>query len=328
MPSSVTHSYFCNDVYEKIDKSIKSKLSSSYDMMRIFAQGPDPYFFYDFHLTPRSRRVYWISNSMHHSKINEHFLSLIKYINDKNYYDNDMVLAYLYGQICHFSLDTTCHPYIVYSSGRYYKKEKSTYKYNGKHEDMEYFIDRYLIWKREQILPKKYKMYKELFKIKPFNNELKDVIDNVMKNVYGYDNVSKIYYKSIKNMKKFYYVFNYDRYGIKKIFYTIMDFFGGNLFVKKREMSFYNSYNDKLYYLNNDKNEWNHPTNKEEIYNYSFTELYIKAINKAVNIISSVDKMLKDKKIDKEEVYKLFGNLDYGTGKDCNLELDSIYFKY
>ena len=93
-------------------------------------------------------------------------------------------------------------------------------------------------------------------------------------------------------------------------------------------ISLYNSYNDKLYYLNSDKDEWNHPTNKDEIYNYSFTELYIKAINKAVNIINSVDKMLKEKKIDEEEVYKLFGNLDYGTGKDCNLNLKNIYFKY
>ena len=132
MPSSITHSYFCDDVYDKLDNNIKKRINSSYNMMRVFAQGPDPYFFYDFHLTPRSKKVYWISHAMHHSKINEHFLSLIKYINDNNYYDNDMVLAYLYGQVCHFSLDTTCHPYIIYMSGSYVKGDKSTYKYNGK----------------------------------------------------------------------------------------------------------------------------------------------------------------------------------------------------
>ena len=62
MPSTITHSYFCDDVYDKLDKSLQKKLSKNYDMMKIFAQGPDPYFFYNFHLTPRSKKIYKISS--------------------------------------------------------------------------------------------------------------------------------------------------------------------------------------------------------------------------------------------------------------------------
>ena len=38
----------------------------------------------------------------------------INYINEMNYYYNEQVMAYLYGQICHFVLDSTVHPYIIY----------------------------------------------------------------------------------------------------------------------------------------------------------------------------------------------------------------------
>lgn len=45
------------------------------------------------------------------------------------------------------------------------KKNKQTYKYNGLHEEMEYYIDIYLIYNRENILPKDYKVYKNIFNI-------------------------------------------------------------------------------------------------------------------------------------------------------------------
>ena len=106
MPSSVTHSYFSVDVYNRIDKNIKNKLKNNIEDLKTFSQGPDPYFFYDFHLTKRSKEIYKINYSMHHKKINDYFLSLINYINDKKYYSNGQVMAYLYGHICHFVLDS------------------------------------------------------------------------------------------------------------------------------------------------------------------------------------------------------------------------------
>ena len=142
MPSSITHGYFGIDVYNKLDKKTKNKLSNYIGILKAFSQGPDPYFFYDLHLSRRSKNVFKISSSMQHSKTNEYFLSLINYINDKKYYSNPNVLSYLIGHICHFVLDSSIHPFIIYNSGRYNSKDKNTYKYNGLHEEMEYFIDR------------------------------------------------------------------------------------------------------------------------------------------------------------------------------------------
>ena len=328
MPSSVTHNYFSIDVYNKLNGNIKKKIKPCFDEYRIFSQGPDPYFFYDFHLTKKAKDIHKINIAMQHSLVNKHFLSLINYINEKKYYSNCMVMAYLYGQICHFVLDSTCHPFIVYNTGMYFSDDKKSYKYNGLHEEMEYYIDCYLIYEREKIYPKNYKPYKELFKNICFNDETKDVIDTVTLNVYGFKNVSSSYLKSINDMKKFYYVFNYDKYGIKKVIYSIMDKICGNMVVKKRELSFNIDPYSKLFYLNNDNKEWCHPCDKNKIFNYSFLELYNIAIEKASNIIIKVDKMLSSGLIDNKELEFIFGNLDYGTGKDCSLNLKYLYYKF
>ena len=328
MPSSNTHGYFCEDVYDKVNKNIKNKLNGNINYFKVFGQGPDPYFFYDFHLTKKSKHVHKINIAMQHSKINKHFVRLINYINGKNYYDNDQVMAYLYGQICHFTLDSTAHPYIIYYTGIYNENNPKTYKYNGLHEEMEYYIDCYLIFQREKILPKNYKVYKKLFDIGKFNKELKDTIDVVVKDVYNFDNVGNIYFKSIMDMKKFYHVFNYDRFAIKKCIYSIMDLVCGDKCVKKKELSFNIAPTEKLYYLNNDKNTWNHPCDINETYDLSFTELYVKAIDKASKIINEVDEMLKSKNINNDKIEKLFKNLDYGAGKDCDLKLEYKYFKF
>lgn len=328
MPSTITHGYFAKDVYNNLDNKIKNKLKYNIDELKAFAQGPDPYFFYDFHLSKKSKKVFKISDGMQHTKINEHFLSLINYINDKNYYSNSQVVTYLFGQICHFVLDSTVHPYIIYYTGIYNGKDKKTYKYNGLHEEMEYYIDIYLISKREKKDPKKYKVHQSVFNVNKFTPELKDTISTTIKKVYGFDNASKIYFKSLVDMKKFYYIFNYDRFALKKFIYKIMDLICKDKVVKKKELSFHVDPNSKLYYLNQEKNTWNHPCDINEKYNYSFFELYELAIKKCIHIINEVDKMLDKKKIDNSKIKELFKDLDYGTGKDWNLNLAYKYFKF
>lgn len=323
MPSSVTHSYFVQDVYNEFKG--KDKLDLNY--LKVFGQGPDPYFFYDFHLTRSAKEVHKINASMQHSKVNKHFISLINYINKKKYNSDKMVMSYLYGQICHFVLDSTIHPFTIYYSGHYDSKDSNTYKYNGKHEEMEYYTDIYLIYQRENILPRKYKVYSEIFKFDKFNDELNDVIDYSINDVYGFNKVSNIYYKCLRDMKLFYFVFNYDRFGIKKIIYSLMDIVCGNKVVKKKELSFYVKPDSHLEYLNLNNNTWRHPCTGEK-FNYSFFDLYDMAIVKAIKIFNVVDEMLNKGKIDNEVLEKLFGNLDYGTGLDCDLESKYKYFNY
>ena len=49
-------------------------------------------------------------------------------------------MAYLYGMLSHYVLDSTVHPFIIYKTGNFNKKNKETYKYNHLHNEMESYI--------------------------------------------------------------------------------------------------------------------------------------------------------------------------------------------
>lgn len=326
MPSSITHSYFMKDVYDKLDDSIKNKIVL--ESAKTFAQGPDIFFFYNMGFGKKSNTFRNNANYMHEHNVNDYFINIVKYIFDNNLFDNDDVVSYLYGSICHYVLDSTMHPYVIYKTGIFDKNDKNTYKYNGLHPDMEYYLDAYMIFQNEKKEAKEYKMYNYILNNDIFDDTIVNMINTVIKDTYDIDNMGNIYNKCIKDMKIFYKLFNYDPYGIKKLGYSIIDFITPKRFIRKKEFSFYLTHNNKKYYLNLEKATWNHPCDKYETYNYSFIELYVKAIDKACNIIKEMDKILNKKKIDIDKISELIGNLSYLTGKDCNSDSKMIYFEF
>ena len=326
MPSSMTHGYFSLDVYDKLSKKYKTNVNL--DKFRAFSQGPDFYYFYHFLLNKDKDKYYGIGRKMHRSYVFDYFYTLINYINDNNLFDNSDVKSYLYGHICHYILDSTCHPFIFYKTGVFKKKNKKTYKYNSLHADMEYYIDAYLIYQREKILPHKYKVYDKVFNVDSFNNELSKLIDRVMKEVYDVENASKIYLKGIKRTKLFFRLFCNDEYGIKKIIYNTVDKITPSMITKISPLSYYGKSKQKINYLNLDKKEWNHPCDIDEKFNYSFIELYLKAIDKSVKIIKDVSNMLENKKIDKEKLSTLLQDNSYLTGKNWKDKNKIQYFEF
>ena len=76
MPSSMTHGYFCDDVFNKCNKNVKKKLNDCINYFKVFGQGPDPYFFYDFHLTKKSYDIYNINKAMQHPSLTLFFKNI------------------------------------------------------------------------------------------------------------------------------------------------------------------------------------------------------------------------------------------------------------
>ena len=253
---------------------------------------------------------------------------MINYIINNNLENNKDIISYLYGSICHYFLDKIIHPFIFYKTGLFNREDKSTYKYNALHEEMEYYIDFYMIYNREKTIPKNYKFYKDIFNIDKLSIELSKMIDYIMKETYGVDNSASIYIKSLKHMYIFNKIFNYDKIGIKKKFYKLIDHIQPNKFIRKEELSFNIEYNKKIHYLNLDKKEWNHPCDINENYNYSFIELYMIALNKCVDCINNIIIMINNKKIDNKIINKYFDNSSYLTGKDCNDNKKIQYFEF
>lgn len=321
MPSTITHSYFSIDVYNKLDSKYKKNINLN--KLKVFAQGPDIYYFYNFLIGKKAKKIYSIGDIIHKNNIDNYFYNIIKYIKDNDLYDNEEIKSYLYGIVCHYILDTNIHPYIIYHTGIYNKNIKETHKYNGKHQEMEYYLDCYIIDKYEKINHKKYKMYK-ILNIK-LNKSLKELINITNKKTYNINNTFYYYNKSLKYMYLFFKYINYDKYGIKRKIYKIIDKILNNHLIKLEELSYHIENYEYIKYLNTNKTTWNHPSSNKE-YNYSFNELYNISIDKCIKTITKIDDMINTN-INKKEIFKLF-NLSYITGLNYKRNDKLKYFKY
>ena len=326
MPSSMTHNYFMQDIYNKLDNNIKK--SFNIEDAKTFAQGPDIFYFYNMCFGKKSKNYRKMGNYMHKHNVNLYFKNMISYIKDNNLINNKQCISFLYGTIAHFVLDSVVHPFVFYKTGVFIKGKPHTYKYSGLHQEMEYYLDAYMIFQNEKIEAKDFRMYKYMLNNNKLSNDTLNLIGNVIKETYNYDNMDKIYEKCIKDMKRFYKFFNYDHYGIKKSIYAIVDIITPKRFIRKKKFSFYLTHNSKKHYLNTEKSEWNHPLDIYETYNYSFIELYVIAIEKAINIINEVNNILNKDRTYNKKIENIFNNLSYTTGKNCENNSSMKYFEF
>ena len=166
MPSIVTHHLFAKDCLKGYEKKVNK------DVYSIFAQSFDNLAYYHF-FTGFNNKVKMAGKIAQSTKTNEYFINLLNYIRDNDLKNDKEVIGYLFGSICHYALDSTCHPFVVYETG----SVNIHPKYRGGHEKMEVMIDA-IMYEEKEHKP----LYKEslsnvlLPKIK-FTNNLKDTIN-------------------------------------------------------------------------------------------------------------------------------------------------------
>ena len=325
MAGTITHAYFAKDLYSKFDRNTKENLKNYTENLKTYSQGHDIFFFTLNILNYKQRKI---GNYMHKNKTRDFFINMITYIKDNNLQNNYEIMSFLYGYIAHYCLDSTVHPYVTYKTGIFNKKKKETYKYNAKHSELESYIDAYMIKTKENILPNKFKIHKFCFNTK-VSKELSKLIDYTFKKTYNFNNMSIYVKEGIKNMKISYRLLRYDPYKIKKKIYKAVDKILPKTIKKTSPISFaYNINNkDTNYYLNLDHKKWTHPRYKEEIYTYSFIDLYNNALKQALDIIKKVNDILYNNK-PISNLNKIFLNISFASGKDCNDKTKNKYFEY
>lgn len=326
MPSSITHTYFGIDVYNKLPTKYKKNINLDY--LKIFSQGSDPFMFYNFFIGKTAKEINYIQEIIHTKKTNIFFKNNIKYIINNNLTNNPEIITYLYGYICHYYLDLYTHPYIYYKSGLFDKKNSSTYKYNAIHQKYEYLIDLYFISKREKIPYYKFKPHKFLFPTKEISNTLENLINNTLYETYKYENLAKYYKKSLNHMYLFYKHINYDPYLYKLLAYSLIDKITKKNTIKLKELSFHNKLDNINSILNINNETWYLPWDKTKEYTTSFIDLYKRAIDDTVNTITALSEMFYKNKIDYKLIDNLFPNISLVTGLSCNTNVIMKYFEF
>lgn len=323
MPATVVHAYFAQDLNDILPKEIKNKLDVN--RLKTFGQSTDSLMFYNLFSILPGKKIRDFQKYFHTNKTQDFFVNLINYIKENDYTEDIDVNSFLVGTICHYVLDSTVHPYIYYKTGYFNKNDKSTYKYNNVHTFMETFLDNDMIKRRESINPYKFNISKFSFDTSKFSNELNDTIKYTFKETFDVDNMDKIYYKSLKQMRNSIFIFRQDRYGIKKFFYKLADTFTSKRVFRFEAISYHYPLNDRHNFLNENHKLWRNPCDYSLTSEESFLDLYLRALKLAKVMICASFDYINGKDI---ELEKVFINKSYITGLDCELDKELKYFEF
>ena len=130
MPALYAHNRFGGDLIKQLDGELQTILKKYYTQFRIGMQGPDPFFFYrPIFKTYVSK---WGSR-MHEEEAKGFFEKTVMVIEEKG--RNSREYAYILGFICHFALDSECHPYV----------EQMVERIGVGHMEIEGEFDKYLL---------------------------------------------------------------------------------------------------------------------------------------------------------------------------------------
>ena len=107
MPSTYAHRRFGADVLALLPDGLRATLEQHRELYDMGLHGPDLMFYYK---ALQSNPVNRLGNAMHEQK-GEVFFTCARTVVE-NAPDKDAALAYVLGFVCHFALDSTCHPYV------------------------------------------------------------------------------------------------------------------------------------------------------------------------------------------------------------------------
>lgn len=115
MPALITHDFFGRDVYDRLFNLVGGSRDEA-DAFLLGNQGPDPLFYTV--ISPRLRAHTRLGSTMHNQKPSE----LIKAFKDSlgilNSAEETVGRAYALGFVCHYTLDSTMHPFVFFHEYR------------------------------------------------------------------------------------------------------------------------------------------------------------------------------------------------------------------
>ena len=322
MPATAVHAFFAKDVFDILPITVKENIKE--DKIKMFAQSIDACKFYNILSFESGKNIRNFSDYFHDNQSQEFFINVLNYMRDNEITEPES-FSFLFGFICHYVLDSTLHPYIIYKTGVLDKKNALSYKYNCLHHVMETFLDNDMISRRFRTNPYKFSVSKFVFNISPFSKELEKIIDYSFYNTFKIKNMSKIYFKSLKQMNFFINFFRKDSYGIKRFIYKFFDTFTSKKTFRLESISYHYELSDKHNFLNNNHLMWRNPSIYDITSTESFVDLYLKAIKRAKIIMCASCDYIHGKDI---ELDKIFDNSSYISGINCDEKKELKYFEF
>ena len=290
MPNYRTHSIHGENVLPQMNAKVKINIEA----LKSYCMGPDAMI----------ATSYETFKNQHEHQTRDFFVTLLKMIKEKKLYENEEVMAYLYGQIDHFTLDTITHPLI------YYMTEGVPKKYVwDQHGLVENWIDNYVISK----FGTNDEIYYHHLSIK--EKELAKMIDELYEQIYFVKDISKKYSLGL------FLTNTLDVLGRrnKALIWPLVAKIG-----KLGPVAYSKDYECVLPYLNLENNVWLNPETGEELTD-SFNDLWYKSQEVSLETIDDVNRYIyQDKSLTNPLI---LNDISYNTGLPCEKGQSFQYIK-
>lgn len=285
MPTYKTHAIHITKCNDYIDKRIELNPED----LKVFSFGPDSLVFTD----PV------VFNAQHNRDSKYFFMFLMSIIKNENGLENPELISFLYGQISHYILDYSFHPYVYYLTGN-----MKINQIIDPHMQLELWLDNYIM--------DKYGIYdKDFFsKSRIDDPKTRRIIDYVYLSVFKCLFASNKYDIGINALKSF----ESNRFSEKHP--KIADFVGDITYEKKKKMI--------EWFLNRDRKTWLQPFSGEE-HKESLRELWNNAVALYIEAIEDVNRYLYDGKALNNKI--LESNSSYDTALSWKKPKKLIYAK-
>ena len=307
MPAAITHYLFakaCADAMEGSD--VLTSINQHRDVFYLGAQGPDILFF-----ALGNKPLNQLGESIHREGINRFFAECINRVRrTASYEGKHEITAYLAGFLCHYALDTCTHPYIYYKTGFSDEEGNLIGESVKRHHFLETTIDCILSKNIEDKNAYSINIAKKIFVGKKKRALIGQFLSEMIDASYHVFMYPEDYIKAMKDTVFIYRILR-DKTGGKRKFFRAL----GKVNKTAAEASSLIHYEpvERLDYLNELHGVWYYPWDDFIDLNFSFMDLYNKAIEDSRIYINAFMKAINKQLADKTAL-SILGDKNFSTG--------------
>lgn len=272
MPAAITHYYQALRVWNSCDRKIPLK---SMDAFLWGAQGPD-FLYYHRLLQPWNNNIRAIGGRLHHEKPSRLLSAMRDFQSGKG---NEITESYLFGFLCHYSLDRTAHPFVYWDV----KSLRKLYPGRGDsflHNHVESVLDGIVLRSATGKLANDF----DLEKTAPDNREAQAAIaqlySSVLERLYGMHGMQKALLQSMSDCRRICGLLN-DRWMIKKPLAEALERVTHKYLFSSAIRGV--SEQDEFDYANVLHSEWKWPENQSLCRKDSFFDLFETTVRESIH---------------------------------------------
>lgn len=214
MPACLTHYYFAKNVLEELPDQ-ESLNRCAYDWG---AQGPDFLFCHRYFPFMKGKSLKEYGHKLHTTKPSETLNAMREFLKR---HDDPAYRSYVLGFLCHYSLDSTAHPYINFLAGEL-AKERPCENASTMHGEIEAALDAITLRYETGKLPSEVNLKRAFPKNEGVQRKIAKLYRDVIFTVYGEDVSEEELFRATKDAH-FVFACVTDRTGLKHKAFDILE---------------------------------------------------------------------------------------------------------